>query len=349
MVIAERAPASRAYGPAAAAGGGAITLRRGGGESPAAIGVYAQARPSGRGLAARAPPWGILEAMPRQLPRALDELEAWPVRAGGRSAARETSSEPLARYLDSLGVWQAIGFGLDAPLRQRIAALWRRRPDLRDWLAEAVGYHVCDEFRRPFLRTVLAGGRGACGRWVAAYSELRAPLVEHHLARTRRFNHPFDVVGACLVLTRELGAAPDTWRAAALAIHRDDRRQTTRSPPSDFLRHDLDTHGTVTPAEGAIINRYLGEVGAPPLDVMAPGMWWQPRQRSRGEQLALVAQASQAYAGRAWCDDDARHYRVAVDDLDPADRQAVIDTPGAPAWLVAAARASLTDPRAPSP
>lgn len=110
------------------------------------------------------------------------------------------------------------------------------------------------------------------------------------------------------------------WRDAALAIHWDDRRQA-RLPParrSGFLRHDLETHGTLTPAEGEHINRHLAELAGEPLNVMVSGAWWHPAPLPSGELLARLADASHALAGPRWSDRDVQLYARALAAL-PAD------------------------------
>lgn len=264
--------------------------------------------------------------MPRHLSLALETITAWPRLedrfytndTGSQFAAYPPGGEVIGEYLHSIGVWQQYGLDIAPPARAQIRELWKHRLDLRYLLGEAIGHFVCEEFLRPFLRHALAGGRGAVARWVAAFPELRAPLLEHYRELTGRFKHPFEVVYACRVLTRDLGEPPTVWRAAALAIHHDDRRQS-RLPPwrqSDFLRHDLETHGTVVPGEGAEINQYLAELGGEPLDVMQFGFWWHPYPLPRGEVLARVAAASRALAGARWDEEDIHVYARALAALD---------------------------------
>lgn len=253
--------------------------------------------------------------MPRRLSRALDALAGGPPRehlnAGG---------DAVAEYVRGVSVWQQFGFALAPGERARIRELWKRRPDLRGVLAEVVGFYVCDEFKRPFLRSAREGGPGGFAAWVAAHPDLRQPLVEHLREQTRRFQRPHDVVRACAALARDFGAAPEVWRAAALAIHASDRRRLRLPPPrrSDFLRHDLETHGTIVPAEGAVINHYLAELGGEPLAVMTFGFWWHPAPRPTGAILSRLARASHALAPEDWSDEDTRVYARALAALTPA-------------------------------
>ncbi len=261
--------------------------------------------------------------MPRHLPLALIAVAAWPRREDGvysdtsdhdGHVACPAGGAAVIEYLHSLSVWQMFGFTIDAPERAEIRGLWKHRTDLRYALGEAIGYYVCDEFMRPFLRVVLAGGRGAVRSYVAAYPDLRAPLLAHYRERTQRYNSPFEVISACLALTRDLDEPHEVWRAAALAIHKDDRRQSRRPPErrDDFLRHDLETHGTVTRGEGELINRYLDELGGERIDVMAYGAWWHPQPVPHGSILSRVAQASHALAGARWSEADTRVYARAL-------------------------------------
>lgn len=286
--------------------------------------------------------------MPRHLHLALEIIEAWP-RLEGLTYSSWINHEghigypkggdAVAEYLHSVSVWRRFGFMLELEDRERIRELWKHRPELRYVLGEAIGFHVCEEFARPFLRSVLRGGHGDVAAWVAEFPELRAPLVEYFRERIRRFNHPFEVVGACITLTRDLGEPPEAWRAAALAIHRDDRRQA-RLPPrrrSDFLRHDLETHGTIVPAEGERINEFLAELGGERLDVMQFGYWWHPVPLARGEVLARVAGASWALARERWGEEDVRVYARALAGLSGEQAESfVADRP----WLQRIAEAA---------
>lgn len=274
--------------------------------------------------------------MPRLLPLALTSVAAWPRLDEGvysdtsyldGHVACPAGGAAVLEYLHSICVWQMFGFTVDAPERAELGELWKHRTDLRYALAEVIGYYVCDEFKRPFLRAVLAGGRGDVRRYVAAYPDLRAPLLAHYRERSQRFNSPFDVVAACLALTRDLDEPIETWRAAALAIHRDDRRQSRRSfdRRSDFLRHDLETHGTVSRGEGELINRYLDELGGERIDVMAYGAWWHPQPAPHGSILSRIARASRALAGARWSDVDIRAYAQALAAL-PADAARSFET-----------------------
>lgn len=285
--------------------------------------------------------------MPRRLSRALDALAAWPPREGLRYSSWghlpghvdfPADSDAVVEYVQGVSVWQQFGFALTPDERVRIRELWKHRPDLRGVLAEVVGFYVCDEFQRPFLRGALGGGPGGFAAWVAAYPDLRQPLVDHFREQTRRFQHPHAVVHACAVLTRDFGEAPEVWRAAAMAIHASDRRQLRLPPPrrSDFLRHDLETHGTIVPAEGEVINHYLAELGGEPLAVMMFGFWWHPVPRPTGAILSRLARASYALAPGDWSDADIRVYARALAALSPAQASFEADLPPLRAILEAA-------------
>jgi hypothetical protein len=268
--------------------------------------------------------------MPRFLPLAFMRVSAWPRLAEGvysdtpydeGQVAYPEGGGVVAEYLHSLAIWQLFGLVCDPLERAEIRELWKRRLDLRGVLCEAIGDYVCDEFERPFLRHVLAGGRGAVRRWVAAYPTLRTPLLEHYRERTRRYKDPFTVISACRVLTRELDEPPEVWRAAALAIHHDDRRQARRPPDrrSDFLRHDLEDHGTVSRKEGDLINHYLDELGGDRVEVMSYGAWWHPQPVPHGSILARLASASHALAGERWGDADEQRYAEILARLTPGE------------------------------
>lgn len=277
--------------------------------------------------------------MPRHLSAALDTIAAWPKLDGRVYSSwlnREghvplpAGSDAVVEYMRSISAWPRFGFTIDNADRADIRNLWKHRPDLRYVLEDTIGFYVCDELQRPFLRNVLAGGRGDVAAWTAAYPDLRQPLLAHLRDQARRYNRPFEAVRACLTLTRELGEPPEVWRDAALAINWDDRRQAKLPQPrrSDFLRHDLETHGTITQAEGESINLYLVELRAVPLNVMVYGAWWHPAALPGGELLRRVADASHAFAGPRWSDRDAQTYARALAAL-PKDQVAgfVADSP----------------------
>lgn len=266
--------------------------------------------------------------MPRFLPSALVTVAAWPRLAG---AVYSESSDleghvvypaggaEVVGYLHSLATWQLFGFTIEAPERAEIRELWKHRLDLRPVLGQAIGHYVCEEFKRPFLRDVLAGGYGGVREWVAAHPDLRAPLLAHYREMSRRYQHPFEVITACTALTRDLGEPPEVWRAAALAIHRDDRRQSRRPPErrSDFLRHDLGEHETVSRKETELINIYLDELGGERIDVLLYGGWGYPQRVPHGSILARIAQASHALAGERWGEADELVYARALAALAP--------------------------------
>jgi hypothetical protein len=274
--------------------------------------------------------------MPRHLPLALVSVAAWPRLVDtlywenpypGLHVEYPAGGARVVEYLHSLAVWQLFGFTIDAVDRAEILELWKHRTDLRAVLGQAIGHYVCDEFKRPFLRGVLAGGGGGVREWVAAYPDLRAPLLAHYREMALRYQQPFEVIRACTALTRELGEPPEVWRAAALAIKRDDRRQSRRPPElrSDFLRHDLEDHGTISGKESAIVNLYLDELGCERVDVMTYGAWWHPRQLPSGQILARVARASHALAGERWGEVDEQVYARALAAM-PASAAASFET-----------------------
>ena len=266
--------------------------------------------------------------MPRFLPLALVSVAAWPRLTGAvysddtyidGHVAYPTGGAAVVEYLHSLAVWQLFGFTIDATERAEIRDLWKHRLELRGVIGQAITHYVCDEFKRPFLRAVLAGGYGGVREWVAVYPDLRAPLLEHYREMAQRYQRPFEVITACTALTRDLDEPPEVWRAAALAIKRDDRRQARRPPErrSDFLRHDLDDHGTVSRKEGEIINNYLDEIGGERVEISSYGGWWHPQQVPHGSILARIARASHALAGERWGEADEQVYARALAALSP--------------------------------
>jgi hypothetical protein len=271
----------------------------------------------------------FLHHVPRHLPHALEVVSSWPrlderTYSGHRwiegQADYPGEDEAPPTYLGLVAVWQPFGFAVELAERDRMRELWKHRPDLRDVLGDAIGYYVCDEFKRPFLRRVLAGRGGRVSAWVTAYPDLRAPLVAYFLEQTRLFNQAFKVVDACITLTRDLGEPPEVWRAAALAIVRDERRQESRPlrHRSYDLRHELETHGAIYPDEGELINRFLRDVEHDTLDVMAYGRWWHGRPAPSGEVLSRLACASHDFAGDRWNDDDVHTFARALAALDPS-------------------------------
>ncbi|MEQ1506560.1 MAG: hypothetical protein ABMB14_30305, partial [Myxococcota bacterium] len=248
--------------------------------------------------------------MPGHLSRVLDTIDRWPTLAGlAYGWATAPPSPPHAWYLASIAGWQLVGLDVAAEDRVRLGATWKTRPDLRELLADAIGYTVCVDFVRMVHRQVLDGGRADLARWIAVYPELIRPWASYFEARTRRYNHPLDVVDACAVSTRYLGADPGLWRATAAALHRDPRRD--RDPGEDprrFLRPDTDTGGWLTDDELGWIDRASAALGATPIDPVPLDAWWHPQPRSLGALLARAAAASRAVAGDDWGPADVERY-----------------------------------------
>lgn len=276
--------------------------------------------------------------MPGQLNRVLDAIDGWPRLAGAAYGWGAPPPDPaVGAYLGSMSAWRLVGFELTPEDRARIAAVWKRRPDLRELLGDVIGYAVYPEFKAAFLRQILDGGRGDVARWLAAYPDLAEPLWRYFEARTRRFNHPLDVVDAVAVATRYLGAEPELWYAAAFALNADHRRVRDAGDRQPFLRADLDTASRLTDPERRAINQALAEIGAqdpewtrgptadwggPPaeIDGLALDAWWHPQPLARGDLLARVASASMAAGGADWGLADLERYARALAALDPVDR-----------------------------
>lgn len=260
--------------------------------------------------------------MPGQLSAVLERIAGWPAVRGLAYGWAIAPPEPaVARYLASVSAWTLVGLEMLPEDRARLAALWKQRPDLREVLGEAVGYTVCAELKRMFVRQILDGGRGDVARWVAAHPEVAQPLFQYFEARTRRFNHPLDVVDACAVLTRILGAPVEAWGAAAVALDADPRREREvgeGTPP--FLSPELDTAGALTDAELWEVNGMLVGLGSVPLQGLALDAWWHPVPLARGDLLARAARASIAAAGERWSLSDLERYARALVALQPPER-----------------------------
>jgi hypothetical protein len=83
------------------------------------------------------------------------------------------------------------------------------------------------------------------------------------MARARRFNQGFTAVAACLLWARYYDGGDEAWRMLACVIKRDDHLERKRDHgSSSYLRHDLETHSTITREEANRINQFLAEIDA---------------------------------------------------------------------------------------
>jgi hypothetical protein len=156
--------------------------------------------------------------------------------------------------------WYPDGVVLPDASRHAVAALWKVRPDLRYFLGCLVHWYPCAEFLRPFFRDARRGCGGAYFAWFALFPQLRELLRPRIIERARRVNTGFTAIDACLLWARLYDGGDEAYRHLACAIHRDDVRQSHAAHPNGFLRHDLETHGTLTRKEAEQVNVHLLQI-----------------------------------------------------------------------------------------
>jgi hypothetical protein len=228
--------------------------------------------------------------MPTNLRSVLNTLSTAPVKAGGQyNPWTELGQLAPGRtgYFHASARWYRSGVALGLEDRQAVVAVWRARPDLRRVLGWLVEYYPCVEFKRPFCRSAEREDRGDYGAWFHLFPDLQAHLHSFILRRARMFNQGFVAADACLLLARHYGSGDEAWRMLACAIKRSDCREQNRRPSdflppefrserdkqragqswlrSEYLRHDLETHGRITAEEAGQINCFLLELDAEPL------------------------------------------------------------------------------------
>lgn len=142
------------------------------------------------------------------------------------------------------------------------------------------------------------------------------------IARAGRFNHASEAIEACLIWGRYFDGGDAAWRQIACVIKRDDRKQTKRELPSDYLRHDLETHGTVTTYEASEINRFLVELKWSTLAALGNARWeegyrspppdfWR-QEAYRGRVLENAVRGSRTFAGDGWSAEDVELFAQAL-------------------------------------
>jgi hypothetical protein len=252
--------------------------------------------------------------MPRHLPRALAHLAAL-----SPQRAAHDPYDPLSAYLAAC--WSFALLGIELPLRDQILELWKHRPDLRDELRSFVDYYPCDEFLRPMCRAVEKGGEPDFAAWLERYPELESQLAPHVIERTKQFNQPWLALKYGMIWARYFHGGDEAFRQIALAIKRSDRqllaRQRKLEPWERFddLRHHLEDHGELNPAEAEALNRHLELLGQEPIPVQKQGMSWHwlpidcyRAEDMKGYNLARLAERSRAFAGADWSDEDEAFY-----------------------------------------
>jgi hypothetical protein len=251
--------------------------------------------------------------VPHHLSAALDALVHWPPREAGVYGDNvAVGDDKLASYLTCVSLAQVAGLTIEPVDADKIATIWRSRPDLRSVLAPLVENLVFDVLLRPFLRWHVATSRGDVERWVAHAPSLVPALTAHHERLLRRFNDAVTVVRSAIILVRYLGASPDTWRAAALALKRRERVYRKRPHAFDDLRHDLEDHGELTADEAAVLNEHLASIDAEPLDHVVGPRRWHPGPASRARLLGHIARASRAWCPGEWGDPPPPLYTAAL-------------------------------------
>lgn len=212
-----------------------------------------------------------------------------PVKAGGQYDRWTELGQPApgtTGYFYASARWYHSGVPLGLEDRQSVVALWQARSDLRSVLGWLVRYYPCAEFKRPFCRSAEQEDWGDYGEWFRLFPDLQAHLHSFILRRARMFNQAFVAVDACLLLARHYGGGDEAWRMLACVIKRsdcrhrlqpsdflshelrselDNERMLKRRLRSDYLRHDLETHGRITAEEAGQINRFLLELDTEPL------------------------------------------------------------------------------------
>lgn len=265
--------------------------------------------------------------MPRHLQHALDRLAQIP--AFAEDEPDPPVPDALRDYVMSLQVYHRLGIVLPADVLADAALIWRRRVELRRLLNYLVLHYPCAELLRAMRRTLAAEAVPAdLGAWLAAFPDLIGELKPAYVRRAGLYHEPFVAVPSALVWAQHFGGGEEAYRAAARAIHRDDRRQARLRERgrhgSDFLRHDLIDHGRLYRDEVEAISEQLLELGGQPLEYEGMGYWWQAPpleyeySASRHEfMLSRTAVASHAFAGAAWGEVDEAFYagRLARMDL----------------------------------
>jgi hypothetical protein len=238
----------------------------------------------------------------------------------------------LWEYARSWRVYHAVGLAIPREVLADVAAVWKRRVELRGVLNCLVLHYPCEALLRPLRRTLAAAHQPAdLGAWLRAFPDLAGELGPVYAMRARRFNEPFVAVPNALVWGRHFRGGEEAMRAAANAIKRDDRRQARRREAglctTDFLRHDLQDHGRLFAAEVAAMNYQLAGLGAETLEFQGMGHWWQTpppefelAPERHGLLLAWAAFASHAFAGAAWSDADEAVYAERLARLEPGIR-----------------------------
>lgn len=254
--------------------------------------------------------------MPRHLRAAISSLSAMP--EGDPNQWYGWPPDPartsLVEYFSGAAGWHLLGVELDRDLCEEIAGLAARRADLRPVLFHLIGFYPCAAFRRIFRRNVEQTGGGDFTGWLAVFPEMAESLRSAVVARAGRFNHAYDAVQACILWARHFDGGDAAWRQLACVVKREDRRLARRDVRNEHVRHDLETHGTVTLEEAARINHFLDELDWTYLDALG-NAGWQAGYRSpppdswrgeayRGRVLEHAVRGSRAFAGNAWCTDD---------------------------------------------
>lgn len=233
-------------------------------------------------------------------------------------------------YFNGSAGWHLLGFQLDHALCKEIAGLVTRRPDLRRVLFQLIGFYPCDAFRRIFRRHAEQGGHGDFVGWLVAYPEMRESIQNAVVARAGRFNHAFEAVEACLIWARYFDGGEAAWRQLACVVKREDRKQAKRELPDDSLRHDLETHGTVTTAEAEEINRFLVQLKWSTLAALGNARWqegyrspppdfWR-QEAYRGRVLEHAVRGSRTFAGDGWSAADIELFAQALSGMNPVER-----------------------------
>jgi hypothetical protein len=269
--------------------------------------------------------------MPRHLPAVLDALADWPARHADFAFPMTPREQAAEEYLRSTRGWYALGVEVPPELRARVRRLWKARLDLR-WgqLRYLALFYPCPEFSSLYVRAARRGRRGDHAAWLHAYPWMKDHLRHDVVRLARQWDRPFAAVDACLLWARHLGGGDEAYRTLARVVVREDVRQARRELPSDFLRHDLTSHGTLTHAEAARVNRFLIEIpngttfyeaatgGDPPAgwscQTDGPRPW-------RGQQLERAVLASHGFAAQAWGEADERFHAGLLAGLTPEARQ----------------------------
>ncbi len=264
--------------------------------------------------------------MPRFLSHALDTLQELPPPPADAYPFWEPLPQELWDYLRTTSRWHLAGLRAKDDAADQAARLYKANPTLRIFLEPLIFWHPHEAFVHLYAKRVLKGRRrGPLRHWRTVWQTLDNDVTPTTIRRARHWRSGFDSVYACLTWARELDGGDEAWRQLAETFRQDEafHRRSGESRGEHFMRHDLETHGTITPWEGSQINRFLDRYHIQPLSVIGGQHWWMspsPRfvdtihDRKAALQAALTT--SKAFAGAQWSAHDDALYDAALQRLE---------------------------------